>query len=554
MSDTHTVFNQSTPFVDVNLFAGDVALQQATLALAQPTADQHARLLDMGQRYGSAQAQQWATEANAHKPSLKAFDRFGHRIDEVSFHPAYHQLMHMALSDGLHAAPWAQPGAGAQVRRAAAYYLFSQLENGVQCPVTMTFAVVPVMARHPQLAADWLPRLLANDYDPHLASVQRKKAVTMGMGMTEKQGGSDVRSNTTQAEAVGTSEWGEQYRITGHKWFFSAPMCDAFLILAQTDPGSSAGLSCFFLPRVLPDGTLNRIRIQRLKDKIGNHSNASSEVEFDAATAWLVGDVGRGIPTILEMGNHTRLDCTIGSAGLLRAGVSQAIHHARHRQAFGRRLIDQALMQNVLADLSLESEAAMWLALRLARTYDADASEHDLPLRRILTPAAKYWVCKRTPHAMAEAMEVTGGAGYVEEGPFGRLFRESPLNSIWEGSGNVMCLDVLRALARGPQCQEALLHEWQGARGFHAHWDAACQDVEAAFRNPQLSTDEAAARGLTEQLALLTQASLLMAHAPEPVAVAFCETRLSRRWRGTLGSAPMTGAAAMVERALASAG
>ena len=554
MSDTHTVFNQSTPFVDVNLFASDVALQQATLALAQPTADQHARLLDMGQRYGSAQAQQWATEANAHKPSLKAFDRFGHRIDEVSFHPAYHQLMHMALSDGLHAAPWAQPGAGAQVRRAAAYYLFSQLENGVQCPVTMTFAVVPVMARHPQLAADWLPRLLANDYDPHLAWVRRKKAVTMGMGMTEKQGGSDVRSNTTQAEAVGTSEWGEQYRITGHKWFFSAPMCDVFLILAQTDPGSSAGLSCFFLPRVLPDGTLNRIRIQRLKDKIGNHSNASSEVEFDAATAWLVGDVGRGIPTILEMGNHTRLDCTIGSAGLLRAGVSQAIHHARHRQAFGRRLIDQALMQNVLADLSLESEAAMWLALRLARTYDADASEHDLALRRILTPAAKYWVCKRTPHAMAEAMEVTGGAGYVEEGPFGRLFRESPLNSIWEGSGNVMCLDVLRALARGPQCQEALLHEWQGARGFHPHWDAACQDVEAAFRNPQLSTDEAAARGLTEQLALLTQASLLMAHAPEPVAVAFCETRLSRRWRGTLGSAPMTGAAAMVERALASAG
>ncbi|NBO13558.1 MAG: DNA alkylation response protein [Betaproteobacteria bacterium] len=550
MSDTHSVFNQSTPFVDVNLYAVDSALQQATRVLAQPSTEQQARLSDMGQRYGSAQAQQWAIEANANKPSLKAFDRFGHRIDEVSFHPAYHQLMHMALSDGLHASPWAQPGAGAQVHRAAAYYLFSQLENGVQCPVTMTFAVVPVMARHPQLAADWLPRLLANDYDPRLTFVRSKKAVTMGMGMTEKQGGSDVRSNTTLAQAVGMSEWGEQYQVTGHKWFFSAPMCDAFLILAQTDPGSSAGLTCFFLPRVLPDGSLNRIRIQRLKDKIGNHSNASSEVEFDAASAWRVGEVGRGIPTILEMGNHTRLDCTIGSAGLLRAGVSQAIHHARARSAFGRRLSEHDLMQTVLADLSLESEAAMWLALRLARTYDAQASESELALRRILTPAAKYWVCKRTPQAMAEAMEVTGGAGYVEEGPFGRLFRESPLNSIWEGSGNVMCLDVLRALARGPQCQEALQQEWQGARGFHADWDAAYQDLVSTLAHPQHSTDEAAARGLTEQLALLMQASLLIAHAPESVAVAFCQTRLSRKWRGTLGSAPIPGAAAIVERAL----
>jgi putative acyl-CoA dehydrogenase len=550
MSDTHSVFNQSTPFVDVNLYAVDSALQQATRVLAQPSTEQQARLSDMGQRYGSAQAQQWAIEANANKPSLKAFDRFGHRIDEVSFHPAYHQLMHMALSDGLHASPWAQPGAGAQVHRAAAYYLFSQLENGVQCPVTMTFAVVPVMARHPQLAADWLPRLLANDYDPRLTFVRSKKAVTMGMGMTEKQGGSDVRSNTTLAQAVGMSEWGEQYQVTGHKWFFSAPMCDAFLILAQTDPGSSAGLTCFFLPRVLPDGSLNRIRIQRLKDKIGNHSNASSEVEFDAASAWRVGEVGRGIPTILEMGNHTRLDCTIGSAGLLRAGVSQAIHHARARSAFGRRLSEHGLMQTVLADLSLESEAAMWLALRLARTYDAQASESELALRRILTPAAKYWVCKRTPQAMAEAMEVTGGAGYVEEGPFGRLFRESPLNSIWEGSGNVMCLDVLRALARGPQCQEALQQEWQGARGFHADWDAAYQDLVSTLAHPQHSTDEAAARGLTEQLALLMQASLLIAHAPESVAVAFCQTRLSRKWRGTLGSAPIPGAAAIVERAL----
>ena len=550
MSDTHHVFNQSTPWVDVNRFEADAALGQAVRALAQPSSEDWAKLSDMGQRYGSAEANDWADQANANPPVLRTFDRFGHRIDEVSFHPSYHQLMHMALGDGLHASPWAQAKPGAQVNRAAAYYLFGQLENGVQCPVTMTFAVVPVIARHPHLAKDWLAPLLAHDYQGGVAHVRKKRAVTMGMGMTEKQGGSDVRSNTTQAQWVGDNEWGCEYHITGHKWFFSAPMSDAFLILAQTDPGSSAGLSCFFLPRVLPDGSLNRIRIQRLKDKIGNHSNASSEVEFDGASAWLVGEQGRGIPTILEMGNHTRLDCTIGAAAILRAGLGHAIHHARMRSAFGRKLADQTLMQTVLADLSLESEAAMWLALRLARTYDADANAHDLALRRVLTPATKYWVCKRTPHAVAEAMEVTGGAGYVEEGPFGRLFRESPLNSIWEGSGNVMCLDVLRALARGPECMQALRDEWQAAKGFHPMCDAALTSLDAHMAGDHWR-DESGARWLAERIALLTQASLLIRHAPESVAVGFCKTRLGGDWRGTLGSLAIDQAPAIVQRALA---
>lgn len=549
MSDAHLVFNQSTPFTDVNGFEVDPALAQAVLALGKPSPQELSRLSDMGHRYGSAQAQEWAMQANANKPVLHTHDRFGHRIDEVSFHPAYHQLMQMALGDGLHAAPWAQPKPGAQVQRAAAYYLFSQLENGVQCPVTMTFAVVPVMARHPHLASEWLAPLLAHDYQGGVAHVSRKRAVTMGMGMTEKQGGSDVRSNTTQAQWVGDNAWGSEYRITGHKWFFSAPMSDAFLILAQTDPGSSAGLSCFFLPRVLPDGSRNCIRIQRLKDKIGNHSNASSEVEFDGASAWLVGEQGRGIPTILEMGNHTRLDCTIGAAGIMRAGLVQAIHHARLRNAFGRKLVDQPLMQTVLADLSLESEAAMWLALRLARTYDGDADAHDLALRRVLTPAAKYWVCKRTPHAVAEAMEVTGGAGYVEEGPFGRLFRESPLNSIWEGSGNVMCLDVLRAMARGPECLQALRDEWQAAKGFHPSWDSAASDFETHMAHADWR-DESGARWLTERIALLTQASLLIRHAPESVAAGFCASRLGGGWRGTLGSQGLERTQELVQRAL----
>jgi len=553
MADTHQVFNQSTPLVDINLYQADPSLQAAVTALAGGDHATHSTLSAMGARYGSAQAQQWAVQANVNKPVLCTHDRFGHRIDEAEFHPAYHQLMTLAMQDGLHASPWAQPGPGAQVRRAAAYHLFGQLENGVQCPTTMTFAVVPVIARQSDIAPDWLPKLLANDYQGGVAHVRDKRAVTMGMGMTEKQGGSDVRSNTTEAVAVGRSEWGQEFRVTGHKWFFSAPMCDAFLILAQTEPGTSAGQTCLFLPRVLPDGTRNRIRIQRLKDKIGNHANASSEVEFDGASAWLVGEVGRGISTILEMGNHTRLDCTVGAAGIMRAGLTQALHHARLRSAFGRKLADQPLMQSVLADLSLESEAAMWLAMRLARTYDSDAGEHDLALRRVLTPAAKYWVCKRLPHFMAEAMEVMGGAGYVEEGPFGRLFRESPLNSIWEGSGNVMCLDVLRSLARGPQCADALMTEWQAVRGMHTAFDAALGEFATVLTRPRQDSDELGARWLAERIGVLTQAALLLRHAPTVVADAFCASRLAGGWRGTFGSMAMPQARALMDRALVEA-
>ena len=553
MADTHQVFNQSTPLVDINLYQADPSLQAAVTALAGGDHATHSTLSAMGARYGSAQAQQWAVQANVNKPVLCTHDRFGHRIDEAEFHPAYHQLMTLAMQDGLHASPWAQPGPGAQVRRAAAYHLFGQLENGVQCPTTMTFAVVPVMARQSGIALDWLPKLLANDYQGGVAHVRDKRGVTMGMGMTEKQGGSDVRSNTTEAVAVGRSEWGQEFRVTGHKWFFSAPMCDAFLILAQTEPGTSAGQTCLFLPRVLPDGTRNRIRIQRLKDKIGNHANASSEVEFDGASAWLVGEVGRGISTILEMGNHTRLDCTVGAAGIMRAGLTQALHHARLRSAFGRTLAEQPLMQSVLADLSLESEAAMWLAMRLARTYDSDASEHELALRRVLTPASKYWVCKRLPHFMAEAMEVMGGAGYVEEGPFGRLFRESPLNSIWEGSGNVMCLDVLRSLARGPQCADALMTEWQAVRGMNAAFDAALGEFATVLTRPRQDSDELGARWLAERIGVLTQAALLLRHAPTVVADSFCVSRLTGGWRGTLGSMAMSQARALMDRALVEA-
>ncbi len=542
---THQVENQSTPLVDVNLWEHDAALQSALQALAPAQASSaHHRLNALGARCGSAQAQAWAFEANQFKPQLHTHDRFGHRLDEARFHPAYHHLMALALGEGLHAQPWAHPGPGAQVERAAAYYLFGQLENGVQCPVTMTYAVIPVMAQQPGLAPTWLPRLLARDYDPILRPVTQKTAVTMGMGMTEKQGGSDVRRNSTLATLDGQDIWGERYTVRGHKWFFSAPMCDAFLILAQTDPDSSAGLTCFFLPRILPDGQRNHLRVQRLKDKIGNLSNASSEVEFEDAYVWRVGEVGRGVPTILEMGNHTRLDCAIGSAAIQRAGLIQSLHHARARQAFGRHLAEQPLMQSVLADLCLESEASMWLALFLARTFDADADATQQALRRVLTPAAKYWICKRLPHVMAESMEVLGGNGYVEEGPFGRLFRESPLNSIWEGSGNVMCLDVLRALGRGHESAEALRALWQDARGLHPAYDAQVRATEAWLFDPARSLEEHTARAWTERIALLTQAALLWRHAPQENAALFVETRLGTDWRGTMGSHPALAAQA----------
>ena len=539
---THEVFNQAAPLADVNLFATDRALADA---LTREGAGASAASLEaLGAELGSAAMQEQGRLANAYPPVFRPFDRAGRRIDEVEFHPAWHALMARLIGEGVHADPWAKPGPGAQVARAAKYFLFSQVENGTQCPATMTYAVVPVMQKFaaavPAVAQDWLQKILSRDYDPASAPVGAKRGVLLGMGMTEKQGGSDVRSNTTLAEPAGRSRYGDEYRLTGHKWFFSAPQCDAHLVLAQTDPGSPAGITCFFVPRWLPDGTRNAIRVQRLKDKVGNKSNASSEVEFEGATGWPVGEVGRGIPTILEMGTLTRLDCAIGSAGQIRFVAATALHHAAQRSAFGRRLVEQPLMRNVLADLALESEAATALVLRLARAYDGRAAGDPLAdgLCRVLTPAAKYWICKRGPTVGAEAMEVLGGNGYVEDAPMGRFFRELPLNSIWEGSGNVMGLDVLRALGRTPACREALAQEFAAAHGADARLDAHAERLLADLRRPDL--DEAGARRLAEAIALGVQGSLLARHAPPAVADAFYASRLDAGagWGRAFGTLP----------------
>ncbi|OLE19691.1 MAG: DNA alkylation response protein, partial [Betaproteobacteria bacterium 13_1_20CM_3_63_8] len=451
--------NQPPPFEGRNLYLTDRALRSA--AEREGAAWARQRLEAWGAVTGSAETYSLAARANRFRPELKTHDRFGNRIDEVVFDPAWHLLMASAMREGEHCSPWAEPRAGAQVARAVAYLMHAEVENGTQCPLTMTYAALPVLRRHqqalPWLAQLWVPRMLARDYDPRALPLADKTSALIGMGMTERQGGSDVRANTTRAILSSDGE----YRLSGHKWFFSAPMCDAHLVLAQA-PG---GLSCFLLPRILPDGTRNAVRINRLKDKLGNRSNASSEVEFDAASAWLLGDEGRGVPVIIEMVQHTRLDCIIGSSGLMRGAAAQAIHHAAHRSAFGKRLVEAPLMQNVLADLTVETEAAIALTLRLARTFEADASEAERAFARVATPALKYWLCKRAPSVVAEAMEVLGGNGYVEESALPRLYREAPLNSIWEGAGNVMCLDVLRATRREPAVVEALLAELALARG-----------------------------------------------------------------------------------------
>jgi putative acyl-CoA dehydrogenase len=526
---THEVFNQSSSFDGSNLFANDLALQEALKVFAPSHTTENMRA--QGQRWGSAEWRELATLANEHGPVHKAFNRQGSRVDDIEFHPSWHTLMHELVGSGSIGAPWAAPGAGAQVERAASYYLFGQLENGTQCPVTMSYAVVPVIAKHPALAAAWLPKLLSNTYDPRALPIQQKQGALMGMGMTEKQGGSDLRANTTRATLIGASDWGDEYAITGHKWFFSAPQCDAHLVLAQVE---GERLSCFFVPRILADGSRNKIEIQRLKSKVGNRSNASSEVEFDQALGYRLGDEGRGVSTILEMGTLTRLDCAIGSTAIMRAGVAQAIHHARGRAAFGLPLVEQPLMQNVLTDLALESEAALWLTLRMARSFDVDADANDQLLRRVFTPIAKYWICKRTPMVLAEAMEVFGGNGYVEDGALGRLFRESPLNSIWEGSGNVMALDMLRAMSREPQVRAALITELRSAGGSNTDFDLAVNAAEQ-WLNSALH-DESKARAQTEHLAVLLQASLMIRYAPTDSAKVFIASRIASGWRGSFGT------------------
>jgi len=527
---TREVLNQSEPLENYNLARSNAALGSA-LAFNLPPARLAAareRLEALGAELGTRETLAMADAANRYPPELKTHDARGHRRDEVEFHPAWHGLMALALRHGLHSGPWSAPGPGAHVERAAAYLLYSEVENGTQCPVTMTYGSVPALKAHPALAAQWLPRIYSREPD----------AALVGMGLTERQGGSDVRTNTTVATALG----GGRYAITGHKWFFSAPMCDAFLVLAQA-PG---GLSCFFMPRRLEDGSANAIRLQRLKDKLGNRSNASSEVEFEEARATLLGEEGRGVPMILEMGVYTRLDCAIGTAGLMRQALSQALWNAAQRQAFGKLLKDQPLMKNVLADLALEAEAATALVLRLSRAYDADDEKL---LRRVLTPAAKFWVCKRGAHFGQEAMEAVGGNGYVEESVLARIYREMPLNSIWEGAGNVMCLDVLRALRKAPDVVEAVSAELDAAAGRSRIYDAFCASLKA--RLGDAAGDESSARRLTQDLALALQASLLARHAPEFVFDSFVRSRLGAEWTGAFGALePNLPFDALIERAM----
>ena len=535
---THEVLNQSAALTGHNVYSGDRALRDA-LAFHAPGADETARVA-LGALLGSEPMQTHARLANVHKPTLHTHDRFGHRSDSVEFHPSYHALLGAAVGAGLHATPWSLgpgshleregPRGGAHIERAAGFLMFTQLEPSVLCPVSMSYAVTPALRGNSAVFNDWFGKLTSTQYDPRLAFVGAKTGVTMGMGMTEKQGGSDVRANTTRAEFVEDTAWGRCYRLVGHKWFFSAPMSDAFLVLAQTP----AGLSCFFLPRVLPDGSLNGINIQRLKDKLGNHANASAEVEFNGALAWLVGEEGRGIPQILEMGTLTRLDCALGTAGLMRAAVALALHHCAQRQAFGKRLIEQPLMQNVLADLALESEAATALAMRLARAVDKQDDPFETLMRRVLTPVAKFWVCKRGSMLAQEAMECLGGNGYVEdhgEGTMARIYREMPLNSIWEGAGNIMALDLLRALrkrdGRNADVLQALEAELATARGTAAFYDRFVDALLARFADAADSDgDEAGARRLAQDVALAVQASLLRRHAPDFVFDAFCRSRL----------------------------
>ncbi|MDO8421252.1 MAG: isovaleryl-CoA dehydrogenase [Parvibaculum sp.] len=534
---THEVFNQPPPLEDYNLYSSDKVLRE-TVAREGGAASE-ASLERFGAKIGTAEVIDLGRQANAYLPVLKSFDRFGHRIDRVEFHPSYHQLMALSVEQGLHGSPWdyladgSAPKAGAVVARLAGTYMMTQIESGHGCPITMTNAAVPALMFQPDLAREWVPRILSREYDPTFAPASDKAGVTFGMGMTEKQGGTDVRANTTVAVAVGAGGPGGEYRITGHKWFFSAPMCDAFLVLAQ----AKGGLSCFLMPRFTPDGMPNAIRIQRLKDKVGNKSNASSEVEFQGAAAWLIGDEGRGIRNILEMATYTRLDCAVATAGMMRAAVANAVHHCSHRTVFQKKLIDQPLMLNVLADLALESEAAAALSFRVARAFDkAAGDEAEAAYKRIMTPVAKYWVCKRAPNLAYEAMECLGGNGYVEEGIAGRIYREMPVNAIWEGSGNVMCLDVLRAISREPEALGVVFAEFEASRGVSGAYDGALSALKDAFAD--MSSLEARSRQIVEVMAKLAAGAVLLRHSPSAVADAFCATRLGRDWGDIYGTLP----------------
>jgi putative acyl-CoA dehydrogenase len=531
---THEVLNQVPPLDGYDV-ADDPALLEAVRREAGPGAEDGLR--ELGRRAGSGETRELARLANEHPPVLRTHDPRGNRIDEVEFHPAWHQLMATAVGHGLHASPWLEDEPGAHVRRAARFYVWTQAEAGHGCPISMTYAAVPALRHEPALAARFGPLLASRRYDPGLGVPDGKAGLLAGMAMTEKQGGSDVRAGTTRAVPAA-----DGYLLTGHKWFCSAPMCDLFLVLAQ----APEGLSCFLLPRVLPDGSRNAMRLQRLKDKLGNRSNASSEVEYDGAFAWLVGEPGRGVATILDMVSATRLDCVLGSAAAVRSGCVAAVHHARHRRSFGAPLASHPLMASVLADLALESEAATAVAMRLAAAADraARGDAGEAALLRLALPAAKYWVCKRAPAAVGEALECLGGNGYVEESGLPRLYRDAPLNSIWEGSGNVTALDVLRALARVPAATDALLAEIDLAAGGDRRLDAAIGLLRRELKDATAASAEMAqyrARRLAAMITVALQAALLVRHAPAPVAGAFCASRF-----GPDGAACAAGAFGML--------
>lgn len=539
MSMTHDVINQVPPLDAYNLFTSDPVLPEAMEALAPGTPTEE--LVAFGEATGAPDYFELGADANRNDPVLHTHDRYGHRIDQVEFHPAWHSLMEFAVTNGNHSLPWEGVDDG-HLRRAACTYMTGQVESGHNCPISMTYSVVPALKTNPKLAATWLPRLFSRTYDPRFLPAGEKQGVLMGMGMTEKQGGSDVRANTTVAEPLN----GDEYRLTGHKWFTSAPMCDAFLVLAQA-PG---GLTCFFLPRFDGDDRVNRFHIQRLKDKLGNRSNASGEIEFDGAWAIRVGEEGRGVPTIIEMVNGTRLDCVIGSVALMRQAVSQAAWHVAHRSAFGSRLVDKPLMRNVIADLELETEVATLMMARLAAAFDRSADDPvEAAMKRIALPVAKYWVTKRTSEVVREALECLGGNGYVEESIMPRLYRESPLNAIWEGSGNVIALDLLRAVRSSPGSLDALVSDMESGRGVDPRLDRAIDRAAAAFE----TTDdlEFEARRIIGDFALAWGGALLAGSSDASAVDLYCTSRIERGHGGLYGTLPRSeGANTLVDRAL----
>lgn len=535
MSATHTVTNQPPVLEDYNLFTSDAALVEAVHREGASWAV--TELATYGEVIGQADVIRLGYQANEHSPRLRTHDSRGHRVDHVEYHPAYHELLGGAIRHGLHSKPWTDPQPGAHVARAAFNYLQTQIEAGHGCPLTMTFASIPTLRKQRDVAELWEPLVTACEYDPRNTPMTEKRGVTLGMAMTEKQGGSDVRANTTIAQPKGSGGPGALYALTGHKYFVSAPMSDAFLVLAQ----ASRGLSCFLLPRWAPGGAKNAMELQQLKRKMGNVSNASAEVELRGADAWLIGDEGRGVANILEMVALTRFDCMVGSAAGMRKAVAQATHHARYREAFGKRLDQQPLMQNVLADLIIESEASLALSLRTARALDLVSDDSERALFRLLAPIGKYWICKRAPAHAYEAMECVGGSGVIEECVMPRLYREAPINAIWEGSGNIQCLDIFRAISRNPESLDAVVDELRAAAGLDDHYDEHCKLLEVRLtklRTKANEISEYSGRALTESLALALQASVLLRAESASIAQAFCLGRLGEGASGLFGALP----------------